>query len=45
MHALEVYVKEGLVFACELFLENSADSDSQCLTSFFSIDHLLRYYA
>ena len=27
MHALEVYVKEGLLFACDLFLENSADSD------------------
>ena len=27
MHALEVYVKEGLLFACDLFLENPADSD------------------
>ena len=26
MHGLEVYVKEGLPFACDLSLENSADS-------------------
>ena len=50
MHGLAVYVKEGLPFARDLSLENSADvSDllyfTQCLTSFSSIDHLLRHYA
>ena len=52
MHGLAVYVKEGLPFARDLSLENSADSYScfrlallQCLTSFSSIDHLLRLCA
>ena len=53
MHGLAVYVKEGLPFARDLSLENSADSYlcfrlaffTQCLTSFSSIDHLLRHYA
>ena len=55
MHGLAVYVKEGLPFVRDLSLENSADSyllDSfdwvyftQCLTSFSSIDHLLRLCA
>ena len=47
MHGLAVYVKEGLFFAWDLSLENSADSYvfdwlyfTQCLTSFSSIDHL-----
>ena len=52
-HALGVYDKEGLPFARDLSLENSVDSYFcfprlyfiQCLTSFFSIDHLLRLYA
>ena len=46
---LAVYVKEGLPFARDLFLEKSADSYLcfrltyfiQCLTSFSSIDHHL----
>ena len=48
MYGLAVYVKEGLPFARDLSLENSADSYvfdwlyfTQCLTSFSSIDHLL----
>ena len=56
MHGLAVYVKEGLPFAWDLSLENSADSYlcfrltyvycfTQCLTSFSSIDYLLRRYA
>ena len=52
MHGLTVYVKEGLPFAQDLSLENSADSYvfdlfyfTQCLTSFSSINHLLRRYA
>ena len=52
MHGLAVYVKEGLPFARDLSLENSADSYvfdwlyfTQCLTSFSSIDHLLRLCA
>ena len=52
MHGLAVYVKEGLPFARDLSLENSADSYvfdwlyfTQCLTSFSSIDHLLQLYA
>ena len=52
MHGLAVYVKEGLPFARDLSLENSADSYvfdllyfTQCLTSFSSIDDLLRHYA
>ena len=47
MHGLAVYVKEGLPFAQDLSLENSADSYLcfgwallQCLISFSSIDHL-----
>ena len=49
MHGLAVYVKEGLPFARDFSLENSADSYlyfrlalclPQCLTSFSSIDHL-----
>ena len=52
IHGLAVYVKEGLPFARDLSLENSADSYLcfrlallQCLTSFSSIDHLLRLCA
>ena len=53
MHDLAVYVKEGLPFAQDLSLENSADSYlcfdllyfTQCLTSFSSIDHVPRHYA
>ena len=30
MHGLSVYVKEGLPFARDLFLENSADSYLRC---------------
>ena len=52
MHGLAVYVKEGLPFARDLSLENSTDSYvfdllyfTQCLTSFSSIDLLLRRYA
>ena len=52
MHGLAVYVKEGLPFTWDLSLENSADSYvfnllycTQCLTSFSSINHLLRHYA
>ena len=54
MDALAVYVKEGLPFARDLSLENSADSyvcfrlallRSVSLTSFSSIDHLLRLCA
>ena len=49
MHGLAVYVKEGLPFARDLSLENSADSYlcfrlallHSCLTSFSSINHLL----
>ena len=51
MHGLAVYMKEGLPFAPDLSLENSADSYvcgqlyfSQCLTSFPSIDYLLGLY-
>ena len=47
IHGLIVYVKEGLAFARNVSLENSADSYScfrlyftQCLTSFSSADHL-----
>ena len=50
MHGLAVYVKEGLPFARDLSLENSADSYvfdwlnfTQCLSSFSSIDHLRLY--
>ena len=52
MHGLAVCVKEGLPFAPDLSLENSADSyllstsfTSLCLTSFSSINHLLCHYA
>ena len=48
MHVLAVYVKEGLPFARDLSVENSADSYvfnwlyfTHCLTSFSSINHLL----
>ena len=50
IHGLAVHVKEGLSFAQDLSLENSADSYlcffdwsyfTQCLTSFSSIDHIL----
>ena len=48
MHGLTVYVIEGLHFAWDLSLENSADSYvlnwlyfTECLTSFFSMDHFL----
>ena len=53
MHGLAVYVKEGLPFAWDLSLENSADSYyvfdqlyfTQCLNSFSSINHLLQLCA
>ena len=52
MHSVTVYLKEGLPFAWDLSLENSASSYLcfqlallQCLTSFSSIDHLLRLFA
>ena len=45
MQGLAVYVKEGLPFACNLSLENSADSYLFSLTSFSSIDHLLQLCA
>ena len=49
MHGLAGFVKEGLPFALDLSLENSADSYlcfrlallHSCVTSFSSIDHLL----
>ena len=51
VHGLAVYVKERLLFAQDLSLENS-DSYvcdwvyfTQCLTSFPSIDHLLHFCA
>ena len=56
MHGLAVYVKEGLPFALDLSLENSANSYLSfqlaslqsvsyfCLT-FSSVDHLLCRYA
>ena len=49
MHDLAVYMKDGLPFAQDLSLENSVDFYvfdwlyfTQCLTSFYSIDHLLQ---
>ena len=53
MHGPAVCVKEGLPFARHFSLENSVDSYYvfdwlyfiQCLTFFFSIDHLLHLYA
>ena len=52
MDGLAVYVKERLLFAQDLSLENSADSYvsdwlyfTQCPTSFSSINHLLHLYA
>ena len=53
MYGLAVYVKQGLSFAWDLSLENSAILTyvfdwlyfTQCLTSFSSIDHLLCRYA
>ena len=54
MHGLTVCVKEGLCFAQDLSLENSADSylrfrlallHSVFLTSFSSVDHLFPRYA
>ena len=52
MHGLAVYVKEGLFFAWDLSLENSADSYvfdwlyfTQCLTSFSSINYFLHLCA
>ena len=54
MHGLAVYVKEGLPFARDLSLEKTLQIltyvfdllyFTQCLTSFSSIDHLLRHYA
>ena len=50
MHGIAVYVKEGLLFAWDLSLENSADFFTyvfnwlyftRCLTSFSSIDYFL----
>ena len=50
MHGLAVYVKEGLPFAWSFLLQILAYVFdllyfTQCLTSFSSIDHLLRHYA
>ena len=52
MHGLAGYVKEGLCFARDLSLENSADSYLcfrlallHSVSSFSSIDHLFRHYA
>ena len=53
MHGLAVYVKKGLPFAQDLFIENSADSYYildwlyfiQYLTSFSSINHFLHLHA
>ena len=52
MHGLAVYVKEGLPFAWDLSLENSADSYLlfqlallHSVSSFSSIDHLLQLCA
>ena len=53
MHGLAVYVKEGLPFAQDISLENSADSDlcfqlalPHSVSYFFSsIDHLLHLCA
>ena len=54
MHGLKAYAKEGLPFAQDLSLKNSADSYyvfdwlylTQCLTSFSSTDHhFLCHYA
>ena len=51
MHCLVVYVKKGHSFALVFSLENSVDSYvfgwlyfTQCLTSFFSINHLVCLY-
>ena len=54
MHDLAVYVKEGLLFARDLNLSKTLQVltyvfywlyVTQCLTSFFSINHLLYLYA
>ena len=53
IHGLAVYVKEGLHFAQDLSLENSADVTyvfnwlyyTLCLTSFSSINHILHLCA
>ena len=50
MHGLAVYVKEGLPFAWSFLLQILTYVFdllyfTQCLTSFSSIDHLLRHYA
>ena len=49
MNGLAFCMNEGLPFVRDLSLENSAVFDwfyfTQCLTSFSSIDHLLRLYA
>ena len=52
MHGLAVYVKEGLPFAQDLSLQNSADTYvfdwlyfTQCLKSLSCIDHLLHLCA
>ena len=44
MHGLAVYVKEGLPFAWDLFLENSADSLLMFSTSFTSLSVLLLFH-
>ena len=51
-HSLAVYVKEGLPFAQDVSLENSADSYLcfrlallHSLPYFFVIDHLFHFYA
>ena len=43
MHGLAVYVKEGLPFARDLSLENSADSYLRFLTCFTSLSVLLLF--
>ena len=50
MHCPTIYVKEGLSFARDLSLQIltyvfNLLYFTQCLTSFSSIDHLLRHYA
>ena len=52
MHVIAVYVKEGIPFARDLSLENSADSYlcfdclylTHCLTSFSSMNRLCAWF-
>ena len=43
-HGLPVYMKEGLPFARDLYLEDFRLYCTQCFTSFSSVTHLLRLY-